>query len=687
MTEEAIKKLDQQLNCSICLDTYTDPKVLQCFHTYCTKCIIPLVVRDRQGQLTLTCPNCRHVTPIPPNGVRGLQSAFRINELLEIRDDLKKAQESIPSQEPGATSQTPICSEHAGRELELFCETCNELLCYICVAKGGKHHDHDYDPLDEVFDKYKGEIMSSLEPMVKQLKTIDTALAEIDTRSKEIFDQGVIIEASIHDTIRQLHDILDVWKTELIGQKHCITWRKALKNFAIQMNTIQVKLKGFLGSDNKRLNSAEILKIKNTIKKQIKELTTPSQPDLSKPNTEADVTFLAPPNFTAECKEYVPTSIDPLQSLVTSKGLFKAVVDEKSSVLLQAINYNGEPHDVPTQFIINCVLVSEITHITLNGNVERKGQSQYEISYQPIIKGRHQLHIKVEDQHVRGSPFPVAVKLPLEKLGTPILTIDGVKGPWGITFNQRGDVVVSECAGHCVSIFSPSEDRIRSFGTYGSDQGRFHSPCGVAVDDEGHILVADSRNHCIKKLTNQGQLITSVGTRGIITLQFYLPHAITYNCTNNKVYVVDDNCRVTILNSDLTFSSSFGKKGCNEGQFNKPENITCDNAGNVYVADGDNHRIQVFTADGRFLKMFGRYGHRRGELNHPVSITIDTSDRVYIGDYNHRVSVFTPDGDFITSFCQKKEREREYGPPCGLAVDANGVVFVCDYYNNIIQLY
>ncbi len=102
--------MDEQLNCSICLDTCTDPKLLQCFHTYCTKCLIPLV-RGRQGQLILTCPACRKVTPIPPNGVRGLQSAFQINDFIGIRDDPKKVKDLIPSQEPGvegdATSQTP----------------------------------------------------------------------------------------------------------------------------------------------------------------------------------------------------------------------------------------------------------------------------------------------------------------------------------------------------------------------------------------------------------------------------------------------------------------------------------------------------------------------------------------------------------------------------------------------------
>ncbi len=72
----------------------------------------------------------------------------------------------------------------------------------------------------------------------------------------------------------------------------------------------------------------------------------------------------------------------------------------------------------------------------------------------------------MEDQHIRGSPFSVAVKLPIEKLGTPILTIGGMKKPHGITFNQRGEVVVAENYGHCVSIFSSSGEKLLSFGIH-----------------------------------------------------------------------------------------------------------------------------------------------------------------------------------------------------------------------------
>ncbi len=653
--------------------------------------------------MTLTCPACRQVTPIPLNGVRGLQSAFQINDFIGIRDDLKKVKDLIPRKEPGgegdATSQTSskktthYCCEHADRELELYCETCNELICYKCIAKGSKHRDHDYAPLDVGFYKYKGEITSSLEPMEKQLKTIHTALAELDTRSGEISDQRVTIEASIHDTIRRLHEILDVRKTELIGQLHQMIQRK-LKDITYQrdqMETIQAQLNSciqFVTDSLKTGSHGEIMKMKSAIVKQVKELTTPFQPHLLKPNAEADITFSTSLEVTVQCQQYgkisSPGSPDPSQCHATGKGLEVAVVREKSSAHLQAVNYNGAPCEEPIHSL-QFELVSEITRATVRGSLERRGQSQYEISYHPTIKGRHQLHIKVEDQHIRGSPFPVAVKLPIEKLGTPILTIGGVEKPWGIAFNQRGEVVVAEWSGHCVSIFSSGGEKLRSFGTRGSGRGQFISPCGVAVDGEGNILVEDSDNHRIQKFTAEGQFLTSVGTRGNGRLHLC---GITFNATNDKVYVADTyNDQVQVLNSDLTFSSSFGKEGSGKGQFNSPRDLACDRTGKVYAADYDNHRIQVFTAVGKFLKMFGRRGEGRGELYRPISIAIDTSDRVYVGDCNHRISIFTSGGQFLTSFGRKGEGPGEFKYPRGLAADVSGVVYVCDCGNNRIQLF
>ena len=152
----------------------------------------------------------------------------------------------------------------------------------------------------------------------------------------------------------------------------------------------------------------------------------------------------------------------------------------------------------------------------------------------------------------------------MHMLSTPILTISKVAYPCGVAVNRRGEVVVTEDSGHCVSVFSPSGEKIRSlnFGSKGSAHGQFLCPRGVAVDVEGNILVVDGFNHRIQKFTEGGEFLTAVGTKGNGPLQFKYPYHIALNASNNKVYVADaNNHRVQILNFDLTFSGTFGKAG------------------------------------------------------------------------------------------------------------------------------
>ena len=425
MAKEAIEKLDEQLNCAICFETYTDPKLLQCFHIYCQKCLEKLVIRDEQGKLSLTCPTCRQATPVPANGVRGLQTAFHINDLLEIKESLNKVEDPVASQKSAEvdvphltpSNKAPIsCSEH-NKEQELYCETCEELICWKCVIRGGKHEGHDYKELVEAFTKYKEEMKSSLEPIEEKLRNVNKALTELDGRCDELSNQRETIEVNIHDSIGQLYEFLAVRKTELISQLHRITQGK-LKCLATQrdkIETIQAQLNSclnFVKESLKTENKAEVLKMKTTIVNQVKELTTPFQPDVLKPNTEADITFSASQEVIAKYGTvYAAQDPCPSKCNVTGKNLEVAVVGEMSTVVLQTVNFRDEPLTMPIE--PQCELVSKITGTTVRGNIERRGQGKYEIIYQPTIKGRHQLHIKVKDQHIRESPFTVVVKSPV----------------------------------------------------------------------------------------------------------------------------------------------------------------------------------------------------------------------------------------------------------------------------------
>jgi tripartite motif-containing protein 2/3/tripartite motif-containing protein 71 len=344
-------------------------------------------------------------------------------------------------------------------------------------------------------------------------------------------------------------------------------------------------------------NEEDVLMMKTSTASRVKELTTPLQPIFLEPNTEADMEFLTSVDIVGVCQNLgqilAPDLTDPSKCKVDTKI---AMVGEICTATLHLINFKGEPVE---KFIepLGCELVSEMFGTRASCSVERRGQSQYEIGYQPTIKGRHQLHIKVQGQHIQGSPFSVSVKS-----DTPILTIGGVVGPWGVAINQSGEVVVTEWGGHRVSVFSSSGERLRTFGTHGSGPGQIAYPREVAVDGEGNILVVDSDNYRIQRFTSEGKFSTSVGSKGSGHLQFSKwPTGIAFNASNNKVYVGDTgNHRVQVLNSDLTFSSTFGKEGSDMGEFKVPHGLACDSSGKVYVCDYENHRIQVFTAEGEF---------------------------------------------------------------------------------------
>ena len=703
MAEEVLKRaertLKEHLNCPICLDAYTDPKQLQCNHVYCRQCLVPLLVRDQQGKLGLTCPACRQVTPIPDRGVAGLQPAFNINRLLEIQASFRVCAPVATSEEAlvGVTIDIPPknpvrhCFEHPGEEMKLYCETCGKLVCYKCALKGGKHHDHEYNELDIAFEKYKEEITSSLEPMEKQVDIAMKALSQLDTRCGKIADQRAATEDSIHETCRRLREAVNVRESQLIDQLDQIA-REKLKGLAVQRDQIETTLAQLysclhlMKKSLRQENEGDALMMSSNIPEQIKELTTPFQQDILKPNTEADIAFPTPADVSGVCRDwYLP---DLFKCLLTDSRVEAGVVGVKSTAILEVINFEGKLCKVPIR-LLECEITSEITGTKASCIAERNRQGQYKISYQPTIKGRHQLQIKADGQHIKGSPFSVAVKAPIEKLGTQVLTIRGVN-PGRCVINQSRELVVTDMKEHCVAVFTPGGQKLRSFGTRGSSLGQFNIPLGLTLDGAGNILVADCFNHRIQKFTAQGQFLAAVGSLGSGPLQFSYPSDIAFNTRNQRLYVVEQgNQRIQILNSDLSiYAFSFGRKGHENGCFDCPDSVAFNSTGNVHVADRHNYRIQVFTAEGKFLRMFGRHGVRRGELDCPVGVAIDTSDMVYVSEINNnRVSVFTSEGQFVTSFGCKGDGPGEFIRPRGLVVDDCGVVYVCDCGNSRVQAF
>ena len=744
MAEEALKKVVSRLECGICLDQYKDPKLLSCFHVFCKECLERLVLQD-EGQSILRCPNCRHATAVPPQGVSGLQSDFHAHHLFEIRDTLTKAKESQKTQcekckkstatgfcrdcgkfvcdkctemhqawedlanhqivmmqdvQADAAELLPpkkkvlYCPKHNDNVLKIYCETCNKLICNDCTIR--LHQGHQYDVISDTFPKHKQEIADRLEPVKHHLDTVNQALHNFNTRSKEIQEQRADIQADIHKQIDRLHQTLEQRRTELIGQLDQLTQHK-LKSLAAQRDQVELlhtqltSCLEYVEGSLKTGTQGEILEMKALLLKQINRLNTEFNPDTLAPEEETDILLVADSDLHHACEKFaeVAQSAYPDKCYSTGNDLKGAIVGEPMVVTVHAIDKDGKETKKPVKD-----LAAELVE---NGNatrsecqVRRAGGSKYEIQYQPATRGQHQLHIRINGKNIKGSPYAVVAMPSPKSLGKPVRSIENLQKPWGIAANSKGHIIVAERNGHCVSVFTPEGQKIQSFGSNGSTHGQFIEPRGVAVDRDDNVIVIDGGNNRIQKFTSEGKFLMTVGTYGSGPLQFSSPYGIGINNVNGKIYIADhDNHRLQILNMDLTFSSIIGTNGSGDAQFSYPIDVAFDSINNLYVADRNHSRIQVFTPEGKFLHKFGSQGSGDGELNCAWNITIDRNDTVYVADFrNHRISMFTTQGQFLRSFGSGEIPDLYgLGSPSGVAIDKDGFILVSEYSNNRIHIF
>lgn len=82
--EALLKNLKKHVTCSICLDTYTEPKTIDCLHTFCCECLEKhALTSQRQG--FYRCPECQAQVRIPEgNRFDRLPSSFLHNSLLSL---------------------------------------------------------------------------------------------------------------------------------------------------------------------------------------------------------------------------------------------------------------------------------------------------------------------------------------------------------------------------------------------------------------------------------------------------------------------------------------------------------------------------------------------------------------------------------------------------------------------------
>ena len=79
-----LNSLHEEVSCSVCMTTFTDPKQLPCLHSFCVHCLNGILRTSGRHDI-ITCPECRRESRVPSSGnLKDLPTNFRINSLLDV---------------------------------------------------------------------------------------------------------------------------------------------------------------------------------------------------------------------------------------------------------------------------------------------------------------------------------------------------------------------------------------------------------------------------------------------------------------------------------------------------------------------------------------------------------------------------------------------------------------------------
>ena len=191
------------------------------------------------------------------------------------------------------------------------------------------------------------------------------------------------------------------------------------------------------------------------------------------------------------------------QSIAEGKGLAEAIVGIQANFVLITRNVEGqqcyEKRDRVTAKIKNHQRHDCATEV----RVQDKKDGSYKISYFVKESGRCEVVVKVNEEQVQGSPFPVQVKprqfRPVLSFGQYGSSAGILKLPGGVTVNEHDEITVTDTGDRTVQVFSGDGTYLRSFGRKGNKQGEFDYPSGITIHETNNIIIADTGNNLMKQ--------------------------------------------------------------------------------------------------------------------------------------------------------------------------------------------
>ena len=734
-----LNNFHEELSCSVCMCNYTDPKQLPCLHSFCLHCLNE-IQRTSGRRDKIACPECRQEFNVPDNGnLAALPTNFRINSLLDVlvikecsttgvkcgncdkrskenhycfqccefwcgecitfhnrmkanKDHYALALEDFQDHDFENILKRPtFCAipGHGKKEIEFFCNICEVAICNACALTN--HDGHEKILLEQAANERKLRVKSAIESQKrKRAQTKRSKITKLDESLSEVQEQAARVKRNVQEFADSIITTIEAKKQEIFDDVERRT-KASLQEIGKQKEEFEEQARRHESEiENtetllKRSTSAQLMQPNELMDKLLKE-------ENYQDDSDRDDDFFQEFYFVENHKLFDLVSIEQIgslkerqtraqQSRADGKGISEAIVgleaqlvvttrnkkcqqcyDDNDCVALEISNGQGE----------NCV--AEV-------QVQDNKDGSYKIKYFAKETGTCSASVKVNGEHIRGSPFEVQVKprqfRPVLSFGEQIL-----KYPWGVAVNEQDEIAVSDTGNHKIHLFKSDGTHIRSFGGKGAEHGQLNSPSGTVYHGD-NIIVAEQVNHRVQVLSRQGGYLRHFGREGSLDHQLDSPTGLSIDSDCNIIVPDKLNKLIKIFSTDGQFLNKLGT----EGSFTKPFHcIQHDNY--LIVSDNGDHSVKILDKKGNFLYKFGKQGNADGEYNEPFCLSVDKAGHLLVCDSeNHRIQVFDLSGKFVAKFGSKGSGIGKFKAPISAAVLSDGKIVVSDNRNSRIQIF
>ena len=678
--ESLLKNLKEHVTCSICLDTFTEPKTITCLHTFCCKCLKRHALTTQQHG-KFRCPECQAQVGVPESfdklptgflqnsllGVLAVQQSgdgseincgncreksaetsfcfecgkFMCTDCVNAHELLRNAAfeghkvrpiEHFQAQDYEALlKRQSFCSQqyHEREVTRFFCIDCQTCVCHTCINT--EHKNHTVDPLDKVADAEKAKVMAAAELIKEKSKVFSDVIREFEQTAVDLESNFIVAKQKVSQTAEQMINKIREHEREAIAaiENTCVSRNEKLNAAKAQVQSLVKQMNQaveFASNLVQRSSISVIIQSKKNIEKRFEDLNKITAPALPVSSFVKFVSTAEPENL-----HLGVTAIS--ESIV--EGLthdFQAGVEAELVISPKLINEGQRT------FYIEILV--EPTEQLGSMTAFQRDDENFLVKFTPKVPGTYNIKVTINGDNLHQSPFTVQVKeRRLEIVGELDLKGEILKSPHKIAVNSKGLIAVTDWDGHCILAFDKEGKYPRKFGSKGKRAGQLNHPTGVTYLNDDHILVADVGNNRIQQFNVH---------------------------TGN-------------------FVKAFGKYGTGEGELCDPEDVYMDCEGRVAVADWGNNRIQFFTEDGEPVFTFGDSGSEK--LVRPTGCIFDQSMFIVCDRGNNCLKIFDRSGKFLRTIGEKGKGDGQLNWPLGLCVEKCGDhhnILVCDRDNKRI---